>query len=513
MRIFLLLPALWLGLVAARAAGAATNVVTVPPGAPAPVVVAAPALVAPDSTDPLNLTDDFQPAAGQPLKRFDGRQSLTTADFAVPDGWEIRWHSDQVLSVGVIRRDKTVVAGTTGKTVGSLYVPQGGTYRLRVKGDDSVSWDIVVYAMKDAPADDVFYAPSIGPVFKPIAPGKAPPVATVIKPKPAPPAAPSLPDELTAQQRLSIVTIKGDRAAGAGFFMKHGPDTVLVTTQQLIANNPNWQAFSANGTHVQVTEIQGASDRDVALLSVKNFDFPALKEGDPMKLQPGDKLLTASAGGVALAPVYVGSLNQRRVMIDELRPVAGSPLVLASSGRVVGVIGVGPQVLPSENFDSDNFNERDAATTGSISAYGERFDNVPQWETCEQAQLQVEMQFLDSFHQQTRNLDAYLNGGGEFGSTQLWQADPKIKSANGSFVQESAGAGASQRAQALQGLLFELGVVADSDMDQIQQPKNFYSYPRMLAQDEIVYRKALKNELDEFGSDVNRFDGVASRNN
>jgi hypothetical protein len=453
----------------------------------------------PDVTD--LPSDSTPPAPGDPVKRFDGHVTLTTADFTAPDGWELRWRSDQLLTIGVIRRDNTVVAGTSGRSVGSLYVPQGGTYRLRVKVTEEVPWDVAVYALKTAPPDATSYLPTVGPAAPP------PP------PKPSPPVAAPLPQELTAQQKESIVTIKGDRLQGAGFFMKHGADTVLVTTQQLIANNPNWQAIAANGSTVQVTKIMGASDRDVAMLSVKNFGYPALPEGDPMKLQRGDTLLTAGAGGLSLPPIYVDALDQNRILINELRPVEGSPLVLAGSGRVVGLIAIGPQALSVDDFNDETFNERDADALGSISAYGERLDNVQAWEACDASQLQVEAQFLSDFHQRSRDLDAYLNGVGQSESRRLWQADDKIKSANDTFLQDTVGGNPEQRISSLHSLLFELGVVSDVNMDPIQQPSNFYSYQRSLARNEIAYRKALKGEIDQFGGDMSRFDTIVKANN
>jgi len=479
------------------------------------LALGAPVLLRAD--DPaLDVTDvpsDASPSAsGDPIKRFDGHMTLTTADFTVPDGWELRWRSDQLLTIGVIRRDNTVVAGTSGRSVGSLFIPQGGNYRLRVKGTQDVPWDVAVYAIKTAPPDDTSYLPTIGPVFKPIA--ETPTlVAPPPPPKPSPPVAAPLPRELTAEQKQSIVTIRGDRARGAGFFMKHGADTVLVTTQQLIANNPNWQAIAANGSTVQVTKILGASDRDVAMLSVKDFGYPALPEGDPMKLRPGDTLLTAGAGGLSLPPIYVDSLDQRRIVINELRPVEGSPLVLSSSGRVVGLIAIGPQALSGDDFNDETFNERDAEAFGSIAPYGERLDNVQAWEACDASQLQVEAQFLSDFHQRSRDLDAYLNGVGQDESRRLWKADDKIKSANDTFLQDTAGGDPEQRVSSLHSLLFELGVLSDTDMDQIQQPSNFYSYQRSLAQNEIAYRKALKGEIDQLSIDTTRFDAVVKANN
>lgn len=469
-----------------------------------------------DFVDPLigPETDSAPPPSGKnPIKRFDGRVSLTTGAFTAPGGWELRWHSDQLLSIGVVRRDNTVVAGTTGRTVGSLYVPQGGTYRLRVKTTDSVPWDIQVVATRTAPPDMAFYEPTPGPEFKPETADTNAPSVPVVPPTPAPPVAAPTIRQMTLEQRQALVTIKGDRIQGTGFFMKHGKETVLVTTQQLLANNPNWQIFSANGSQVQVTKIRGASDRDVAMLGIKDFGYAALEEGDPMKLKPGDRLLTSGPSGEALPPVTVGSLGLMHILTDTLRPLPGSPLILASSGRVLGIVAVGPQILASTNFNDENFTERDAANLGSIGGYGLRFDNVPAWETCDAAQLQVQALFLAQFHQRSRALDAYINGNGEYGSTRLWKADSKLKSANDTFLQDASGGATAQRTQALQALLFELGVAADADMDQIQQPQNFYGYEREQARDEVAYRKALKAQLDQYGSDATRFSSVASQNN
>jgi hypothetical protein len=462
-------------------------------------------------------------ADDEPIKRFDGHSSLTTADFTVPDGWEIRWRSDQVLSVGVIRLDNTVIAGTTGRNVGSLYLPQGGTYRIRVKGDDPIPWDVAVYAVSasspPSTADNAsdYYSPTEGPVYKPAPAGTAgapsvPVVAPtpVVAPSPAPPA---LPAELSKQQLAAVVTIKGDHAQGAGFFMKTAGGTVLVTAQQLVSDNPNWQAFTSTGNPVQVTKIEAATDRDVVMLAVKDFGYTALEPGRPEMMKAGDSILTADANGQPLPAVTVTNIGPRRLDIDELRPVPGGPLVLASTGKVVGVVDVRPQVKSSANFQQENFDERDATVAGSVEPFGLRLDNVPVWETCDAARLQLQAQFLASFRQRTRSLDAYLNGTGDERDVKLWKSDDKMKSANDTFVQDTSGNDPNERTEALHALLFELGVVGDADFDQIQQPGNFYSFELLRAKDEIAYRQALKTQLDAYGSDATGFNTVASRNN
>jgi hypothetical protein len=336
----------------------------------------------------------------------------------------------------------------------------------------------------------------------------------VVAPAPvAPPEPPPLPTQLSAQQLRAIVTIKGDRAQGAGFFVKTGAGTVLITAQQLIANNPNWQVTSSTGNPVKVTKIECATDRDVARLSVKDFGYPALEPGRPEMMHAGDAILTASATGEPLPSATMTNIGPRRLDVDGLRPVPGSPLVLASSGQVVGVVDLLPQVLASSNFNDDDFDERDSTASGSIEPYGQRFDNVHGWETCDAAKLQVQAQFLESFHQHSRTLDAYLNGTGDERDLKLWKSDDKMKSANETFLQGIVGGDPAQRSDALHQLLFELGVVADTDMDQVQQPANFYGFQELRARDEIAYRQALKAQLDSYGDDIARFNSVVSRNN
>jgi len=460
----------------------------------------------------------------QIIQQFDGFHSLTTADFTVPDRWELRWKSDQVLSVGVIRLDNTVIAGATGRGVGSLYLPEGGNYRIRVTGGDQISWDIVVLAVgaSPSPSDEAeagdYYVPSDGPAYKPAPP--APPAVAVVAPTPVvapqpdePPAPPPPPPELSGQQLLSIVTIKGDRLQGAGFFVKSSGGPVLITAQQLIANNPNWQILSSTGTPVQVTKIECATDRDVARLSVKNFGYATLEPGKPEMMHAGDAILTASATGEALPAATMSNIGPRRLDVDGLRPVPGSPLVLASSGQVVGVVDLLPQILASNNFGNDDFDERDSSADGSIQPYGQRFDNVHGWETCDAGKLQLQAVFLEGFHQRSRALDAYLNGTGDDRDVKLWKGDEKMKSANDTFMQGIVGGDPSQRADALHQLLFELGVISDSDMDQIQQPENFYGFEQLRAKDEIAYRQAIKAQLDSYSSDITRLNPIASRNN
>jgi hypothetical protein len=176
------------------------------------------------------------------------------------------------------------------------------------------------------------------------------------------------------------------------------------------------------------------------------------------------------------------------------------------------VVSVAPPTFSNANFKEESFADREAERAGASSAFALRFDNVPGWETYLWERFQNQTMFLDNFQLATRSLDSYLNGDDEEGS-KLWQGAAKLKSANASFLQDTADGDPAERTEALHALLFELGVAADSDMDQIAQPANFYSYEAQRARDEMAYRQALRKQLDGYSNDAGRFNSVVSRNN
>ena len=102
---------------------------------------------------------------------------------------------------------------------------------------------------------------------------------------------------------------------------------------------------------------------------------------------------------------------------------------------------------------------------------------------------------------------------GEPRNRSLWNDDDKLKAANAKFRDETPDGNAGQRTQALHALLFQLTILCDADMDEMQRPSNFYSYQRSVAQSEVAYRAALKAEVDGFTSDTTRFDPIVRRNN
>lgn len=474
----------------------------------------------------------------QMVERFDGHNSLTTADFNVPDHWEIRWQSAQALSVGIIRLDNSVVAGASGMNSGSLYIPRGGTYRIRVVGGDPIPWDITVFSLGPIAATTAdatnntgsssFYVPTPGPeeadstnaASGPTA--AAPPASETNSPPVAPPPPPPVATQLTTEQERAIVTVKGDRAQGAGFLLKTPTGLVVITNLSLISDNPRLDLITEAGSEMKMTSVQGAPDRDLVMIGVVDDAYAKLEAATDLAsaVQAGDTVLTSTDGSAVTPPprtAQVITLTPQRIDLDGFPNHGdnGGPILEAKSGQVIAVVASAPRLQSTTDLDKMPFPNRETMATNSTSYFGLRLDTVTNWETYDWKRLAIETEFLDEFHQRSRCLDSYLNGRNNDNRPigKLWQSDDKIKTANDNFLQASAGGDSEQRMDSLRSLIFELSDVAGTDLDQIQQPSNFYTYDQQRARDEIAYRQGLKNELDYFSNNVNRFNGVARRNN
>src|SRR6201996_5727952 len=70
--------------------------------------------------------------AQEVVQEFSGTGETTTAMFTVGDRWEVRWNARQAVSVAALSSNGTLVAGASGVLRGSLFVPAGGQYYLKI---------------------------------------------------------------------------------------------------------------------------------------------------------------------------------------------------------------------------------------------------------------------------------------------------------------------------------------------------------------------------------------------
>jgi hypothetical protein len=470
------------------------------------------------------------------VAEFKGNTSTSTTTFTVGDKWEVAWDTPMPLRITLLTADGTIVAGTAGMFRGSFYQPKGGTFYLQVNGPANgamAPWHLSVVEVGAATAgaaptanggglasnggpDTNFLPPSVlppsGTTPPTLPPGTAsgtPAAGAVVAPSAAAAAAPAAPViNLTEDQTRAVVMIEGDNAEGTGFLVKMPEGPCVVTNIHVLANNPNIRVLTNTGAQITTLGLKGASDRDLAIFSIKDLGYSYLNLNTDITgtVQTGDDVITPG--------------NSQ-----------GGEVVLDTHGTV---LGVGPQRIEFSNhiyhttndLDKASFASRSSAITGSMRYFGLRIDTVPQWETYDLPRFQNETAFLDQFHEQSRRLDSYLNSSDKTDSQATSQGDPSappdsklyltdsnIVKAHSDFMQQANGADAAQRLDAFRGWLFALQGVVDKDLEAIQNPNNFYLFDRQRAHEETLYRKALKTELDSFGDDISRAESLGHRNN
>jgi S1-C subfamily serine protease len=520
-----------------------------------------------------------QPASSGVLQHFEGTAALTSPAFTSTDGCEVRWFGFQPLNVSVLAADGSVVAGGTANR-GAIYLPKGGTYHLQIdaatspmsrapapaspnsgiSGFQSVingntgggssnppqnqpppqgypanftmpPWKVEVVDLNSPAAHEFAQLPNY--VVPASAVAGAAPSSPAPAPAPGAPAAgaPTTGGKLTEDQARAVVLVTGDNAEGTGFMVKTPDGPAIITNIHVIANNPNLKITTNTGALVTVLSEKGASDRDLAMLAIKDFggySYLDVSTDISQTVQPGDEVITPgnSQGGEVMlnTPGKVLGIGPTRIEFDN--PIyhgnSGGPVFHTKSGKVLGVVTEAIKVNMTNDLDKASFASRNSAISGSMRYFGLRIDTVTNWIPIDSRTFQNETAFLDQFHQQSLRLDSFLNrqdhngpanGNTSSSDANLYQQDEKIMKACDSYRQQASGADTAQQLEALRGMLFDLQGIADTNVSVLENATGFYSFDRERAQDELAYRKALIAELNDVGNDVNRLGSLPRTNN
>ena len=356
--------------------------------------------------------------------------------------------------------------------------------------------------------------------------GTTAPVAPAASTSATPAATPA-----TSPLAQGVVVIRGDNAEGTGFLVKLQDGPAVVTNLHVLSNNPHLKIQTSSGAELVVTGMKGATDRDLAMLSVQDgpYTFLPLATDVSSVAHPGDADTTpgnSQGGNVVLStPGTVKGIGPDRVEFDN--PIyhgnSGGPVIHGPSGTVIAVVTEAMKVDMTSDLDKTSFSSRNSAIASSIRYFGLRLDTVPKWEPYDLKQYQIETAFLDDFNKQSRALDAYLNppkqNSGEASQTSssddanLYQRDDRIMAAHHNFRSQLSGSDTAQQIDALRQLSFALDSIADQGLSAIKSSNSFYTYDRQYATNALNYRLALKKEIQEFGSDVNRISDLPRSNN
>jgi len=345
---------------------------------------------------------------------------------------------------------------------------------------------------------------------------------TPVAPPPEPP-----PPVLTIEQVQAMVTIKGDNAQGSGFLMRSPDGTFVVTHLHLLAANPNVKIFTNSGTPITTLAVKGAVDRDLALFTIKDdhYNTLPLPTDDATSVQPGDQVIIPDIGQQAEVllgrPGRVIGVGPERIDFENgMGPgSSGAPVIHVKSGNVLALVTAEKRADVSDDLAKAWPANPAPGSARIIPYFGLRLSGVQGWETYDWSRFLAETLFLKQFHQDTRCLDSYLNGrhhrmrseddDNRPPDNQYFLNNAKLRKANDSYAQMSSGADQNQRLDAAKELLFDLEGVADTGVSTLQGMNNLYAFNRVWAQEEMAYRKALKNELNDLSDNIVRLDNIA----
>jgi hypothetical protein len=359
-----------------------------------------------------------------------------------------------------------------------------------------------------------------------LAPSATPAPNTAAAPSPTPSAAANTTPVAgldASHLAQGIVIIKGDNAEGTGFLVKTAADgPAIITNQHVLANNPHLHFQTTSGTELTPTGMKGATDHDLVMLTIADgpYTYLPLATNLAATTQSNDPVLTpgnSQGGNVALSTQgQMLGIGPDRVEFNN--PIyhgnSGGPVFHVKSGTVIAVVTEASNVDLSNDLDKTSFSSRNSAITSSVRYFGMRVDTVPKWEPMDLRQFENETAFLDNFDAQSRRIDSFLNSkGGTDADAKLYLTDDHIMSAAQAFHDQLSGSDTSQQIDALRQLGFALSSVADRDVQSLQNTGNFYSFDQQRARNELAYRTALKSEIQDFTSNVNRISDLPRSNN
>ncbi len=327
--------------------------------------------------------------------------------------------------------------------------------------------------------------------------------------------------KLTEDQARAVVVIKGDNAEGTGFLVQMPDGPVVVTNIHVISNNPHLQITTTTGSPITILSYKGATDRDLAMISVKDggFSYLTLATDISATVQPGDEVVTPgnSEGGDVVLNTGGKVLGVGPDRIEFDNPVyhgnSGGPVFHVKSGKVIGVVTEAIKVDVTDELDKASFANRNSAIGHSMRYFGLRLDTAHNWETYDWNRFQVETLFLDQFDARNRSLDTYLNAPDDAKpEDNLWRQDDPVVKANTGYFSQSSGSDTSQQMDAARQWLSDMYDIANANMDAIQDPRNFYTFDQQRAKDALAYRKALKAELDTRSNNLSQLASMPRKN-
>jgi len=307
----------------------------------------------------------------------------------------------------------------------------------------------------------------------------------------------------------AVVIIKGNEAKGTGFLVHTPEGPAVITNLHVIFANPNLQILTNTGAQIKVIALKGAADRDLAMFLIQDDKYEYLDLADASN-SVGNAVVTPgnSEGGDVVLNTEGKVLGVGPDRIEISNPIfhgnSGGPVIDTASGKVLGVVTYASTVEPSDAVDKASMANAASAISGPMRYFGLRVDNVSKWEPYDIEVFFRESTLLKEFHENSRCLDSLLNGA-QYEKTNLvsygapdskyYLRNDKIRQLTSKYKPTVSGLDNGERVELLREYNLDLEAFADSGVDNIQNPSNFYSFERQDCAKELAYRRALKAEL------------------
>jgi len=247
---------------------------------------------------------------------------------------------------------------------------------------------------------------------------------------------------------------------------------------------------------------------------------PGNSEGGEVMLNTNGKVLGIGPDRIEFSnPIYHGN--------------SGGPVFQVKTGKIIGIVTEAMKVEHSDDLDKASQASHQSAISGSMRYFGMRLDNVPQWEPYDWRRFQIESTFLEQFDQRSQYIISYFTYLSNLDSAakktkdkkpasadhdgvdpNLWQQDKDIFKANENYFDRATeDADSSEKLAALNEWFGEINDIANSNMDAIQNPANFYSFDQKKAQEEAAERKEIITDMDKIGNEFSRLGSMPRSNN
>ena len=337
-------------------------------------------------------------------------------------------------------------------------------------------------------------------------------------------ARPPPPPTLTADQQRSLVTIKGDETVANGFLVRTPDGVAVAASLDMLTSNSHPVISSSSGASLKILSVKAATDRPLAYILVQDDHLSCLPMpgSGPDPTAVGDAVLIPAPGESSTGkPGRIVAMTSERLDFDNSLNASslGAPVIRVQGGTALAFVAAERKADVSE-IVAKAWSANPAPGSETILPFhGIRLQGVAGWENVDLGELEDENAFLRQFHETTRCLDSFINGRKHRGANQpgapgppdsrYFSSDVKIAAAEDSYKKQATDADRNQGLDAARELLSDLQAVADTDVDKLTAAKEAVAFDRRRAQEELAYRKALRDELDAFSDNISRLDTIA----